>query len=156
MQEVSEAMVREVLAEDALEPATLITFVAAELPEPIRATDHPDGLISRGEEYRFFPFRFSFGGASAEEVERAARLEIANTDGMIVEALRTLSQRPTITAELVRVLDPDNVELAIVGAEIDDIDASSASVTMTIRPRAFDRRFACSKRYVIARTPSLF
>lgn len=163
MQDVTEDMVRDVFAEDARVPATLVTLDAEELEEPIRATDYRGdlgdgvfGIVSRGELFRYFPFAFTFGGASAEEAERSAKLEIANVDGLILHSLRSLQTRPYLTAELVRVSAPDYVELALSRAPITDINATEASVDMTIRPRDFDQLYACAKRYVIARTPSLF
>lgn len=163
MQDVTEDMIRDVFAEDARVPATLITFEADELEEPILATDYRGdlgdgrfGLVSRGQTYQFFPFRFTFGGASAEEIERQARLEIANVDGAILHAIRSIAGKPYLTAELVRVSSPDYVELALTRTAISDIDANSASIDMTIKGRSFDQVYACAKRYVIARTPSLF
>lgn len=163
MQAVTEAMVRDVFAEDARVPATLITFDAEELEEPILATDYRGdlgggefGIVSRGLTYRFFPFRFTFGGASAEEIERQARLEIANVDGSILHAIRSIAGQPFLTAELVRVSAPDHVELALTRAPLSDVDANAASIDMTVKARSFDQVYACAKRYVIARTPSLF
>jgi hypothetical protein len=163
MQDVTEEMIRDVFAEDARVPATLITFEAADLEEPIRATDYRGdlgdglyGIVSRGVTYQFFPFAFTFGGASAEEPERQARLEIGNVDGAILHAIRSIEARPYLTAELVRVSAPDHVELAMSRSPLSDVDANAASIEMTLRSRNFDQVYACAKRYVIARTPSLF
>lgn len=156
MQEVSEAMIRELLAEDARAPATLVTFSAEGLDDPIYATDAEAGITSRGIDYRFFPFAFTAGGASSEEPARTAKLEIANTDEMIVRALRTVTGVPTMTVELVRVFDPDYVEIAFRDLDVIDIQDDGPSVTFTLSGKSLVNAFAVAKRYVAARTPSLF
>lgn len=156
MREVSEAMVREVFAEDGRLPATLVTFESSDLPEPIRATDHPEGIVSRGETFRFFPFTFSAGGASAEDPDRTMRLEIANLDALIAEAIRSTAGQPICTVELVRVLDPNAVEIAFRDCEVRDVEVTGPTVIFQLAGRELSNQFACSKRYVQARTPALF
>lgn len=156
MQEVTEAMIREIIAEDAREPVTLVTITAAGLDAPIRCCNEPAGIESRGFAFPFFPFSFSGAGASAEEPERACRLEVANIDAVIVEAIRAATDEPVCTVELVRLFDPDNVEIGFRNMRVTDASADGPSVVLTLKGKDLDNMVACSKRYVAARTPGLF
>lgn len=163
-QAVSEELIREVLAEDAREPAILITFEADGLEVPIRATTWPDGItrtvtiegVPTVQTFQFFPFAWSFPGASAEEPERAARLEIANSDAIIGEAVRSLTGQAYVTAELIRVPAPELAEIAVTRARVADIEIKGPSVILTVKARGFADVFACGPRYVRLRTPALF
>jgi hypothetical protein len=162
--DVTEDMVREVLAEDAREPAVLITFEAEGLDEPILATSWSEAIqrtvtiegVPTVQTFKPFPFRWSFPGASAEEPDRTARLEIANSDAVIGEAVRGLTGQAWITAELVRVVDPTLAEIAVNQARVTDIEIKGPSVVLTVKARDLAGVMACARRYVRARTPALF
>jgi hypothetical protein len=156
MQDVSEDMVRAMFSTDAPPMVILVTLEGGGLAEPIRVTSDPDGTVSRGEPYEFFPFTFTAGGASIDESVRGCRLQIGNVDGRIAQAARDATGKPTATVELVRKAAPDDVETAIVDAKVNDIDISDPTATATLLPRDFTNEPACSPRYVIFRTPGLF
>lgn len=154
--DVTEDFVRAIFARVVEPTALLVTIRAEGLEEPVRATSHPDGLVSGGIAYPFFPFGFSWGGAAADEPAKEARLEIGNTDGRISSAIRQATGDPRIDVELVRVSAPDVVELAMIDAKIDSVEVDEPKVTATIKPRAFEEEPACKARYIAARTPGLF
>lgn len=156
MQGVTEDMVRAMFSTDAEPFSVLVTISGAGLAEPIRASSDPAGTTSRGEFYPFFPFSFSAGGAGAEEISRSCRLQIANVDGRIAQAVRQATGKPLATVEIVRAAAPDDVEIAIDGAGVKDIEIDEPSATATIIPRDFANEPACGPRYTIFRTPGLF
>lgn len=157
MREVTEDLIREVYAQGGAAPAALlVTITAAGMADPIRITDCPDGVTSRGEDYLFFPLNFAFPGAGVDEPEREPRMELANVDGRIAEAVRAATSVPIITVEMVRLEEPDVVEVAVRDAEARNVQVEGAKVTMNLRGRNIARELACSKRYVAARTPGLF
>lgn len=156
MQDVSEDMIREMFSTDAPPMTILVTLEGGGLAEPIFVTSDPDGTVSRGETYEFFPFTFSSGGHGVDDMSRGCRLQIANVDGRISQAVRSATGKPTATVELVRQAAPDDVETAIVEAKINDIDIDEPTATATLLPRNFSNEPACSPRYVVFRTPGLF
>lgn len=156
MENVSEAMIRAAFSRQ-IEPLVMLVTIEAEgLDDSIRVSSDPDGTTSRGETFRYFPFGFTGGGASAEDPVKGARLEIGNTDGRISEAVRTATGTPIATIETVRASSPDVVELALEEARVGDIEVDDPKVTATLSPRDFDTEPACKARYIIARTPGLF
>lgn len=156
MLDVSEEMIRASFARQVEQMTVLVTIEAEGLVEPIRASSDPDGTVSRGETYRYHPFAFSGGGASADEPVRRVRLEIGNVDGRLSEAARTVTGNPIATMETVRAVAPDVVELAIEEARVADIEVDDPKITATLNPREFATEPACKARYIIARTPGLF
>lgn len=162
--DVTEDMVREAYAEDGEKSELLVTIEADGLAAPLRVTSHAGGLtstgkvglISRGEDFLFFPFRFKFGGAGSDEPVRGARLEIGNTDGEIALAIRTASGEPEVTIEVVRPSEPDIVERALLGAVLADAEVDGAVVIGNLKPLDLAGEPACHARYIIARVPGLF
>ena len=144
--------------------ALLVTIDADGLDEPLRASSWPQtiegqnrrGIVSRGETYDFFPFDFSWSGVGTGEICRDAKLEIANTDGRISEAVRTAVGRPTVDIETIRVAVPDVVELALLGADLVETEIDATHATGTLRPRDFANEPACAVRYTPATMPAMF
>lgn len=156
-QDFSPEMVEAIYAEDGPATALLVTIDSATLVTPIRASSDPDGTSSRGEDYPHFPFSFNFGGAGQDEPARQSKLEIANSDARIMRAVRSLpaGAQVSATAELVLIDDPDEVELALTGARVGDIECDDPKVTATVLTRDFENEPANQARYVGARTPGL-
>lgn len=156
MQDVTEDLIREMFSSDAAPLVILVTISGSGLAEPIRVTSDPDGTVSRGETFEFFPFTFAAGGSSIDETARGCRLQIANVDARIAQAVRAATGKPSATVELVRKAAPDDVETAIVGAQVNDVDIDEPVATASLLPRNFSNEPACAPRYVIFRTPGLF
>ena len=157
MQDMSPDAIEQFYSEDGPATALLVTLDSPTLDAPIRASSDPDGTTSRGLRFEPFPFAFMFGGASGDEAVRGAKLEIANSDARIMRAVRSLpaGAQVSASAELVMVDDPNEVEMAMTGARVSDIECDDPKVTANIAPKAFDTEPACVARYVRARTPGL-
>ncbi len=158
MQDLSPDMIEAIFAEDVEPTALLITLDSAGLDEPLRASSDPEGTVSRGESYTYYPFAFAFGGASQDEPARGAKLEIGNVDAIIAQTVRSLpaGAQVSVSCELIRTAAPDDVELAMTGARVSDIEIQDPTVSATIAPRAFNEEPACQARCVAARLPGLF
>lgn len=153
---VSEAYVRASFARTTPDIALLVTVRADGLDEPLRATSWPGGIESRGVDYPYMPFNFAWQGAGTGEIARAARLEIANIDGRISEAVRTAIGRPAVDVESIRVEDPNTVELGLTDAGLAEVEIDDTHATGTLSPRDFATEPACGPRYTIFRVPAAF
>ncbi len=149
--------IEQIYSEDGPAMALLITLDSATLVEPIRASSDPDGTTSRGFDFPHYPFAFVFGGAGQDEPSRGAKLEIANSDARIMRAVRSLPAGAQVgaTAELVLLDAPDEVEMAVIGARVGDVECDDPKVTANIEPRSFDTEPANQARYIGSRTPGL-
>lgn len=87
----------------------LLTIAAPGLAQPIRVVNDRQGLTSRGRLFVAYPFEVDLPGDSAETVQRVT-LRIDNVDRAIVSALRAVAEPATVTLEVVRRDDPDEVE----------------------------------------------
>lgn len=161
---VSLDFVRAAYARQTPDIALLVTIDADGLEEPLRASSWPanipgtnrQGLVSRGQEYPFFPFDFSWNGSGLGEASRDAKLEISNADGRISEAVRTATEQPTVDVEAVRVAAPDLVELALEGAQLSSVEIDDTHAVGTLKARDFANEPACAWRYTSARFPALY
>lgn len=156
MREVSPEMIDMLFAEDAEKAILLLTLIAPGLDEPLYLCDFQGGVVSRGQEYEYFPFTFDIPGSSETEIVRESKLKIFNRDSRISNAIRISTGNPVVTIEYVKQDDLDHVEMALVGAEVYDVEIDSPNVTASIRPKSFATEPACKARYVAARTPGLF
>lgn len=91
--------------------ATLLTLDHADLAQPIRVTDHRTALTSRGQAFVAFPFELMLPEDS-EERPPLARLRLANAARTLTATIRSIDSPPALLIELVRVADPDTVEVS--------------------------------------------
>lgn len=156
-QDLSPDAIEAIYAEDGPPMSLLITLDSDTLDAPIRASSDPDGTTSRGEDYPHFPFGFAFGGAGPDEPARGAKLEIANSDARIMRSIRALpaGAQVSCSAELVLTDSPDDVELGMNAARVQDVELDDPKVTANIQPKSFDDEPANQARYIGARTPGL-
>lgn len=161
---VSEDYVRALYSGGGAEVALLVTINADGLGEPLRACSWSEaipgtnrqGLVSRGNTYPFLPFTFTWSGAGSGEISRAAKLEMANLDGAISEAVRTATGRPVVDVESVRVDHPDEVEMGMLEAGLSDVEIDKTHASGTLLGRDFANEPACGRFYTPSRTPAVF
>lgn len=156
MSELTEAFIEEAWGREQEPLAQLITVTSDADPEPIRATDWSDGIVSEGEFFPHFPFRLAWAGASKENPFGEGRLTIANVDRRIEDACDAANDPPEVSLSLVRISAPDSPEVAIEGARIPSVDGDASRVTAVIRPRSFKQEPACARNYSPATVPGLF
>lgn len=156
-QDFSPEAIEQIYSEDGPALALLVTLESPELAQPIRASSDPDGTVSRGMEFEHFPFGFMFGGAGQDEPSRPAKLEIGNVDARVMQAVRSLpaGAQASVTAETVLIDSPDDVEMAVTNARVEDIECDDPKVTANLKPRSFEDEPACQARYIGSRTPGL-
>ena len=87
----------------------LVTISHPQLPAPLRAVNNTVNVTSRGDVFTAYPVRIDLPGESADEVARV-QLQIDNVDRLILDTLRTLSEPPTVTVEVIMASTPDTVE----------------------------------------------
>lgn len=155
MSEPTEAMIAAAWSRDQEPMAQLLTLRSDADPEPILATDWPDGIAAGGVFYPHYPFRLTWAGASRDAPFGEGKLMIANVDRRIEEACDAALTLPELDIELVRVSAPEHAEKAIVGARVPSVDGDSSQVTAIIRPREFSQEPACAAKATPSRTPGL-
>ena len=162
---MSEDMVRALFAQQTPAMALLCTIQADGLDDPIRVTTYPEGLSSTGvavlpetgpAQFLFFPFTIIWANAGQQEPVRQVQVVIGNRDGVIANAVRTVTSQPLVTIELVRVAAPNAVERAMTNCKLILAEDVDPKITGTLQPRQFDTEPYCQASYTIARTPSLF
>lgn len=156
MTELTEAFIEEAWGRQQEPLAQLVTITSDADPEPIRATDWADGVVSEGETFPHFPFRLAWAGASKENPFGEGKLTIANVDRRIEDACDSAINPPEVSLSLVRVSAPDTREVAIEGARIPSVEGDASQVSAVIRPRSFKQEPACARIYTPATMPGLF
>ena len=153
---ITDEMVAAMWAQDPEAVIQLVTLVSDALDEPIRVCDQPGGIESRSHFYEFVPFRLQWAGASREQPFGEGKLSIANVDSRIEEACDLADAPPLITLELVRAAAPDDVEKAIVNAEVMAVEGDETEVSGVLRPKDFNLEPACAASYGASRAPALY
>lgn len=155
-EDLTDEMIKSAYSSEVQPEAVLLEITADNLLEPIYVSDQPDGILSNSVFYPYYPFTVALGGASIDEPIKSARLEIANLDGSLTLAARTVANKPKLTARVVRLDNPDLVEQEFNGVIIDDVEIDDQRLVFALSPRSFKSEAACHARYLIARTPGLF
>lgn len=126
-----------------------------DLAETLRFTNNNEDVVSRGNTYLRFPFLFTLPD-DYESRPPSARLVIDNIDRRIIEAVRSLSSPPTVTAEVVALSDLETVELGPIEFQLRDVTADALTVegTLAFEPVLEDAWPAT--RMTPATTPGIF
>ena len=90
-------------------PLVCITLDHPDLAEPIYVVNDIQPVTRSGNEFLALPFRFKMPDEREDSLPEAT-IEIDNVDPSIGQAVLGLSSRPTVTVEIVRVLDRVTVE----------------------------------------------
>lgn len=84
--------------------------------------------VSRGSTYIVFPFDIYLPGASATR-SLSAKLSIFNADLTILDSLRSLTQAPIVTIELVLASAPDEVLQTWPNMRLQSVEFNSQTIT---------------------------
>ena len=87
----------------------LLAIDAPGMEAPIRVVNDRADVISRGFHFVAFPFEIDLPGEDPEAPPKVT-LRIDNVDRRIVAALRELQGMATVTIEVIRAADPDEIE----------------------------------------------
>lgn len=102
----------------------LLTVSHASMSEPLRFVDNQTDIIKDGDTFIAAPFQITFPTDEEDRIT-TVRLTVPIVDRVIVNAVRALTTRPSVTLELVKASDPDTVELGPLEFEVLDVDAPS-------------------------------
>lgn len=92
----------------------LLTISHASLATPIRVVNNTQNITSNGNLYTAFPFTIVLPDDTEEQPPRM-RLVIDNVDRQIVQAVRNMTSKPTITLDVVLASQPDTLEASFPG-----------------------------------------
>jgi hypothetical protein len=141
MRTTSRALRETIFAQETDDVVTiLLTINHPSITEPIRVCLDNANIVSRGDTYVSFPFSLVLPDDTNDNPP-AATIEISNVDKQITDALQTITSPPTLLMEIIRVADPDVVEISLpeftmtqVKIDVMTIQASLAIENMAIEP----------------------
>jgi hypothetical protein len=101
----------------------LVTISHATLTPSLRFVENTVDITSRGNLYLACPFRMVMP-AERDDAMPTVQLQIDNVDRLIIEGVRALPSRPTVTYEVVLASSPDTLEggpfdFSLTGCEYD-------------------------------------
>lgn len=134
---------------------TLITITHAELGTPIRVCNDAIDCVSRGNTFQACTFRFVPPNQDPDTVPRA-RLQIDNVDRQIVQAIRTITSKPSIMVEVVRDDDPDTVEMTLDDFQLEDVTWDQMFVTGDVTIENFLQEPYPAHAFVPSYFPGMF
>lgn len=106
------------------------------LAGPLRLTTEVGGMTSQGEAYTFFPFVPVFP-ADTDAMPKA-RIEFANVDRTIGDAIMSLIDPAEITLKIVTALDFDKVEKEAKNLLLVNVEANAVSIRGELIFRNYD------------------
>lgn len=109
----------------------LLTITHAALPSPIRLVNNPTDVTSRGNVYIRFPFLMRFHADQNEEIPNA-ELQTDNVSQELLVALRAISGRAIVVAEMVLASSPDVVEYGPMTYKLIGFAGDATQLTLTL------------------------
>jgi len=110
----------------------LLTISHASLAQPIRVVHNNEAITSRGNTFQAYAFSFIMPGQGGDGPGEA-QLSIDNTDRVIVETIRSITDAPDVLVEVVLADTPDVVEIALPPLKLRDVTYNAATVTGFLR-----------------------
>ncbi|MEH7903994.1 DUF1833 family protein [Rhizobium laguerreae] len=142
MRDVSDGFRAALYAQETDEvPICLLTVTHASLEEPIYISSDPStrlsddplvyGTESRGQQYIFLPFEFTFPDDRGDTPPRV-QMTMDNIERTLVSILRTFFTPPSIKLEIILASDPDTVEITMPVLQMSDstIDDHTISISL--------------------------
>lgn len=134
---------------------SLLTFTHPNLPAPIRLCSGGRNVMSRGEQYQYFPFDLIRPSATPDAPPQA-RLAISNVDRRIVEAVRSLSGDLFVSIELVLASQPSVLEEGPIHLVLRDVRYDELRIDGELQPEPVLTEPCPPDRYTPSRNPALF
>jgi hypothetical protein len=134
----------------------LLVIEHEDLPAPVRLSGDRVDTVSRGQVYTAMPFELRLPD-DIEGQARSAEITIVDVSREITAWLRQARSAPEVTIELVRLADPDSLEVSISGLRLQGPRWQPPEPVITaelVGGLAGDRRYPAG-RFVPSRFPGL-
>lgn len=115
---------------------TLLDIEHPDFPATIRVCDNTENIVSGGNTYIAFPFRFA-APSDEEEREPKATLSISNVDQSIIDDIRSILSPPIITAYAVLASSPNSIEYGPLKLKADSVNYDAQNITLQLGFDAF-------------------
>jgi len=106
----------------------LLTVDHADLVEPIRVTANHENIVSNGNLFIGVAFDIELPGEEPDSPP-VARLTIDNVTREIAQTIRSINTPADVTIEVVRMADPDTIELNFLGFKLRNTKVDAMRVT---------------------------
>ena len=113
------------------------------------------GTASRGLKYPFFPCEIALP-SDEEDSAPQTELTVSNVGRELVEAIRSISDSPTITMELVLASNTDQVEGHVSGFKFQDITINTLTIVGTLVMEVLTNEPFPFRTFTPATAPGLF
>lgn len=108
-------------------PLVLLTIEHPDIDPPIRVVNNKVNIVSGGETFIAFPFEINLPD-SPEDAPPRARLRIDNVSREIGQTIRLIASPPSVTMQVVRQDDPDEIEQEWQGFRLSNVRYDALSV----------------------------
>lgn len=105
----------------------IIEIDHADLASPLRFVNNTENITSGGDEYLAAGFDIKL-----PDDDGHTTISVCNIDRVMVQTIRSISSRPTITLSVVLASDPDTVELGPYVMELADVVFDAFVITGTL------------------------
>lgn len=136
-------------------PLILLTIGHSTLTNPLRFTSDAVDTVSRGNTYITFPFQIEFPQDTDEEFPRA-RIRIDNVSQEIIGTIRSISDPPVVTMEVVLASSPDTVEASWSDFEMEHVSYDAMQITGRLTIEHFAHQAYPGGRFTPGDYPALF
>jgi hypothetical protein len=101
----------------------------------VRVVNNTEPIVSNGQAYSAFPFQIQLPQDAAERMATAT-LTISNVDRSLVDEIRTIAGRPTVSIAVIAAARPDDVEFGPLEFELSGVqwNAEAISGQLTYEP----------------------
>jgi len=124
----------------------LITIEHPDLEEPIRVCDYDSDFEAESRNFISMQFKVSLADEKDDESPKM-QIEISNVTGEVLEHLRPLTTRPTVTLEVVYDKFPDDIELTCPEFELSDVTWDAITVSGVLSVEDFINEPFCYKTF---------
>jgi len=109
----------------------LLTINHSDLGSPFYLVNNTEQIVSNSIIYLAYPFQITLSPDDGEHLPKVG-LSIDNVDRALVETIRSISESPEVTIQLVLSSQPDTVELEITDLVLREVEYDSFQISATL------------------------
>jgi hypothetical protein len=109
----------------------LVTFDHSILSEPIYLCNNSVNIVSRGKEFLALPMEITLSDDSDDRPPQA-KIVFDNIDRRLVEIVRSIESPPSVSLEIIKLSDPETVEVELTDFILRGVDYNTLTIEGTL------------------------
>jgi len=149
------ALIAQLLAQESGDPFLVLVTLSHASFSTIRLVNNSEDIVSNGNTFSSFPFRFRLPVDDGEKA-RDAYIEFDNVSLDLVNAIRSVTDRIDVKAEMILASAPDDIQMSLEELKIGQVNYNRTTISANLIMDDFLQAELTSEAYTPLLYPGIF